>query len=118
MSKIVHVAPRATIITDLLKNHKGRFVTLINIKKDGTERTFNGRFDVVKGTKGIGLNHDPAVHGQVVIAEVLPGRDRKGRYTKLNHCQFRKVDLNTLQVAIFNGKTMLAKERTIDYKYL
>jgi hypothetical protein len=109
MNKKVTVAPRVTIVTDLLKNHNGHFVTTVHISKKGTPRKINGRFGVHKGVTGAGLNHDPAEHGQNTIAEIVSPRDNKGRFTSPVY-QYRTVDFNTLLLAKFNGKTLVAKE--------
>ena len=39
-------------LLDLFYNQRGRFMTIKFVKKDGTVRRMNGRFGVVKGTKG------------------------------------------------------------------
>ena len=113
MSKAtVQRVPRVAIVTDLLKNNKGRFVTTVHIKQDGTVRTINGRFGVTKGVTGNGMNHDPAEKGQNVIAEITAERDRLGRFTGVGY-RYRTVDFKTLQMAKFNGKILVAQESTI-----
>ncbi len=104
--------PRTTIITDLLKNAKGKFVGLTVVKTNGQIRTLNGRFGVTKGLNGKGMNHDPAEKGHVIIAEVLPVHGTHGRFIA-NKLQYRTVNLNTLQSAVFNKKTLVAEENTI-----
>ena len=105
-------APRVAIVTDLIKNNKGRFVTTTFVKTNGQVRTINGRFGVHKGTTGKGMTHDPARYGHYVIAEMVPERDSKGRFTGTQY-QYRTVNLTTLQSATFNGKTLIAEENTI-----
>lgn len=123
-------APRVAIVTDLIKNNKGRFVTTTFVKTNGQVRTINGRFGVHKGTTGKGMTHDPARYGHYVIAEMVPDRDSKGRFTKAipqdgctkaigndrrtgTQYQYRTINLTTLQSATFNGKTLIAEENTI-----
>ena len=108
------VVPRVTIVTDILKNHKGRFITIANIKKDGSFRKFNGRFGVHKGITGAGMKYDPATMGYQTIAEIIKLRDNNGRIYSSGY-RYKIVNLNTLQKATFNGKTLIAKEARSEY---
>ena len=105
----IQVVPRVTIVTDLLKNARGRFITTTHVKTDGSLRTINGRFGVHKNVTGRGMNHDPASYGQHVISEVVRIRDARGRFST-NYLQYRTVNLNTLTRARFNGKVLIASE--------
>lgn len=44
---------------DLIKASKGKIFTAKNIKKDGSRRVLNGRLNVQKGVKGLGLGYNP-----------------------------------------------------------
>jgi hypothetical protein len=112
MNKATAEVPRVTIVTDLLKNARGRFITATFIKTNGQIRTINGRFGVHKGLTGKGLNHDPAEYGQHIIAEKVSARGTNGRFIA-NRMQYRTVNLNTIQKVTFNGKTLVAAENTI-----
>lgn len=95
---------RTHVIMDLLRNHKGRMVTLVNRKRsNGEVRVFNGKLGIATLAYGLG-KYDCASKGllpiQVVTASI---RDEKGRF-KGNTWEWRNVAVETIVRATYNGK--------------
>jgi len=82
--------------TDMLKGSNGKFVTVKFTKKDGTERTLNGRTGVHSAKNapltGQGLAYKPADYGLMGIFD-----------TQIQ--EYRMVNLNTLSELTVGGQT-------------
>jgi hypothetical protein len=88
----------------VLKNSKGKIMTLVFKKKDGTMRMINTRTGVTKNIKGTGLAYDPDKYGYVILWDL-----RKGNY--------RTVNINTVTLLKSAGKTYTITE-TLGWKPL
>ena len=78
-------------VLDIIKSSKGKFFSVIFIKKDGTLRTMNCRLGVKKYLKGGKLRFSPSKKGLVVVF------DREKR-------EYRMININTTQSLKVNGK--------------
>ena len=76
-------------LKQLLLSSKGKFVGIHFIKKDGTLRKLNGRFNVTKYLKGSERKNQNADH--LIIYDVI----NKG---------YRTINLNTILRFTLNGK--------------
>lgn len=56
--------------TDLIKASGGKIFTARNIKKDGTSRALNGRVNVSKGVKGVGMKYNPEDYSLITIFDM------------------------------------------------
>lgn len=88
----------------VLKNSKGKIMTLVFKKKDGSIRMINTRTGVTKNIKGTGLAYDPDKYGYVILWDL-----RKGNY--------RTVNINTVTLLKSAGKTYTITE-TLGWKPL
>ena len=68
----------------LMSASDGAIFTVTHIKKDGSERTTNGRLGVKKGQNGKGLKYTPAEH------QLMPIYDMKIK-------DYRMVNLETVK---------------------
>ena len=64
---------------DLIKASKGKIFTAKNIKKDGSRRVLNGRLNVQKGVKGLGLGYNPDDFNMMTVFDM-----QKENFRKLN----------------------------------
>lgn len=55
---------------ELIKASKGKIFTARNIKKDGTVRAMNGRLNVRKGVKGVGMKYNPDDYNMITIFDM------------------------------------------------
>lgn len=67
--------PKTTTLTKeqlryILKNSKGKIMTIVYKKKDGTTRIINTRTGVKVNIKGTGLKYDPEKYGYVILWDV------------------------------------------------
>jgi hypothetical protein len=81
----------------ILKNSKGKIMTVVYRKKDGSIRTINTRTGVKKNITGGGLKYNPDEHGYVILWDL-----RKQAY--------RTVNLNTVTALKGGGKVYAIKE--------
>lgn len=103
---------RIAIITDVLRNHKGRMLTFTFRKQDGSVRVLNGRLGVSKGVIGdpIGAKITDAkeAKGMINVYEIKARRDEKG-IIRGNDEQWRTVNLNTLISVRMARKELIAQ---------
>lgn len=64
---------------DLIKASGGKIFTASNIKKDGTKRILNGRTEVRKGVKGVGMGYNPEDYNMITIFDM-----QKNEFRTLN----------------------------------
>ena len=76
----------------LIFDTKGKFFTVIFIKKDGTERTMNARLNVRKYLKGGELKYNPSEMGYIPVYDM----QAKG---------YRMVNTNTIKTLKIGKKT-------------
>lgn len=81
----------------ILKNSKGKIITVVFKKKDGSIRVMNTRTGVVKNIKGVGLPYDPEKYGYFILWDM-----KKGNY--------RTVNANTVTALKSGGKTYTITE--------
>jgi len=86
----------------ILKNSKGKIITVAFKKKDGTIRVMNTRTGVTKNIKGVGLPYDPEKYGYFILWDM-----KKGNY--------RTVNANTVTALKSGGKTYTITE-VLDWK--
>jgi hypothetical protein len=103
---------RIAIITDVLRNHKGRMLTFKFTKRDGSVRVMNGRLGVSKGVVGseVGarIADSKEAKGMINVYEIKALRDAKG-IIRGNDEQWRTVNLNTLISVRMNHKELIAQ---------
>ena len=68
----------------MIKASKGKIFTVENTKKDGSARKFNGRINVQKGVKGVGLPFNPDDHNLITIYDMKAGGFRMVNMTTVN----------------------------------
>lgn len=73
----------------------GKFFTATFTKKNGEERTINGRTGVHKFTKGVGLKYKPASKGLIGVWETTG--------------QYRTININTISRIAANGRVLTIK---------
>ena len=76
----------------MIKASKGKIFTVENTKKDGSARKFNGRINVQKGVKGVGLPFNPDDHELITIYDMKAGG-------------FRMVNMKTVNKITINKET-------------
>jgi hypothetical protein len=81
----------------ILKNSKGKIMTIVYRKKDGSIRTINTRTGVKKNITGAGLKYNPDEHGYVILWD-------------LSKQAYRTVNLNTVTALKGGGKVYAIKE--------
>lgn len=86
----------------VLQNSKGKIITVVFKKKNGTTRIMNTRTGVVKNIKGVGLPYDPEEYGYFILWDL-----KKGNYRTIN-----SSTVSTLKSA---GKTYAITE-AIDWR--
>ena len=64
---------------DLIRASGGKIFTARNIKKDGTSRALNGRINVHKGVKGVGMKYNPEDYNLITIFDM-----QKNEFRTLN----------------------------------
>ena len=74
----------------MIKASKGKIFTVQNIKKDGSARKFNGRINVQKGVKGVGLPFNPDDHNLITIYDMKAGGFRMVNMTTVNKLTINK----------------------------
>lgn len=94
--------PKTTTLTKeqlryILKNSKGKIMTIVYKKKDGTTRIINTRTGVKVNIKGTGLKYDPEKYGYVILWDM-----QKRNY--------RTVNPNTATRLTSQGKTYTITE--------
>ena len=55
---------------ELIRTSGGKIFTARNIKKDGTERALNGRLNVTKGVKGVGMRYNPDDYNLITVFDM------------------------------------------------
>jgi hypothetical protein len=88
----------------ILKNSKGKIMTIAYRKKDGTLRTINTRTGVKKDITGKGLTYNPDEYGYVILWD-------------LNKKAYRTVNLDTVTTLKGGGEIYKIQE-TLDRKPL
>lgn len=83
----------------MLTNNKGRIVTVVYRKKDGSTRVINTRLGVKKNIKGVGLPYNPEDYGYIILWDL-----KKNNY--------RTVNLNTVDALKGGGKVYKIEENT------
>ena len=78
-------------LIDILRSTDGKIFGVTFIKKDGTIRDLNGRFQVKKGVKGVGLKFNPVEKGLMTVFDVKKDA-------------FRMININTVQSVRFQGQ--------------
>lgn len=68
---------------DLIKSSGGKIFTARTIKKDGTSRALNGRINVHKGVKDIGMKYNPEDYNLITIFD-------------MKRHEFRMVNMDTI----------------------
>src|SRR5512137_945163 len=107
MKKVaVEVKDRVAIVTDVLRNHKGKMLTAHVIKVNGEYRKINGRLGSRYGVTGTGDAHHLTEKGMIPILEVKQIHDAKGKITG-NERQWRAVNFNSLLAVQMKGKMMI-----------
>jgi hypothetical protein len=81
----------------ILKNSKGKIMTIAYRKKDGTLRTINTRTGVKKDITGKGLTYNPDDYGYVILWD-------------LNKKAYRTVNLNTVTTLKGGGEIYKIQE--------
>jgi hypothetical protein len=83
----------------ILKNSKGKIMTIAYRKKDGTLRTINTRTGVKKDITGKGLTYNPDEYGYVILWD-------------LNKKAYRTVNTNTVTTLKGGGEIYKIQENT------
>jgi hypothetical protein len=101
----------ATAVLDLIKNHKGRFVTAWFRKKNQPTviRKMNFRLGVTKGVTGAGMKFNPFEKGLLPVAEMITAKDKLGHFQGQGF-QRRMVNIPGLLKLRFNGKEIIVPE--------
>lgn len=75
---------------------KGRFATVVFIKKDGTERILNGKTNVLKALKGGEASYDAESRGQVRVVDVNVRKDgiRKPEFRAVTAERVKEIRAN------------------------
>lgn len=81
----------------VLKNSKGKIMTIVYRKKNGATRILNTRTGVKKNIKGTGLKYDPEMYGYLILWDL-----QKNNY--------RTVNPNTATKLSSQGKTYTITE--------
>lgn len=84
----------------ILKNSKGKIMTVVYKKKNGELRTINLRTGVKQNITGKGMSYDPDTHGYVIVWDM-----QKKNYRTLNP--------NTATLLKAMGKTYTIKEGAV-----
>ena len=84
----------------VLKNSKGKIMTVVYKKKNGELRTINLRTGVKQNITGKGMNYDPDTHGYVIVWDM-----QKKNYRTLNP--------DTATILKGMGKTYTIKEGAV-----
>lgn len=87
----------AQALKSIIQGHKGQFMSVTFIKKDGSERTLNGQFGYKAGHDG--ENTVAHIPKYITISENLGG----GRY------QHRNVNTETIKRIAIGGKVIEIK---------
>lgn len=74
---------------DLIKASKGKIFTAKNIKKDGSRRVLNGRLNVQKGVKGLGLGYNPDDFNMMTVFDM-----QKENFRMLNVDTMYELSIN------------------------
>jgi len=91
---------------------KGKFATVnFTKKKDGSERTLNGKSLVVGALVGGEAAYDAESRGQVRVADVNVYTDRKGNRVP-RHSEFRTVTISNINWVTSKGKKYVPKVKT------
>lgn len=81
---------------DLIRASGGKIFTARNIKKDGTSRALNGRINVSKGVKGVGMKYNPEDYSLITIFDMQKN-------------EFRTLNLETLYSLTINHESYEVK---------
>ena len=81
---------------DLIKASKGKIFTAKNIKKDGSRRVLNGRLNVQKGVKGLGLGYNPDDFNMMTVFDM-----QKENFRMLNVDTMYELSINKEKYEVF-----------------
>ena len=81
---------------DLIKPSKGKIFTAKNIKKDGSRRVLNGRLNVQKGVKGLGLGYNPDDFNMMTVFDM-----QKENFRMLNVDTMYELSINKEKYEVF-----------------
>ena len=81
---------------DLIKSSGGKIFTARTIKKDGTSRALNGRINVHKGVKDMGMKYNPEDYNLITIFD-------------MQKHEFRMVNMETLYGLTINHESYEVK---------
>jgi len=97
---------RVAIVTDVLRNHRGKMFTAYVIKQNGEYRQINGRLGSSVGVKGTGDASNLTAKGMVPILEIMPKRNEQGKIIG-NDEQWRTINFNSLMAIKMRGKILV-----------
>ena len=81
---------------DLIKASEGKIFTAKNIKKDGSRRVLNGRLNVQKGVKGLGLGYNPDDFNMMTVFDM-----QKENFRMLNVDTMYELSINKEKYEVF-----------------